>query len=237
MFRAVPLPIIRSFPLYIQHWYMSCSFDYSFQARPGWNCAYFVIPYCRVCFVQFFSGVSILTCFLCLFGIDEFYVHVTVHRNKFLFTKINRRTNFPNLFIFLSFVWSCLRAVSKLVWHIAVPNVQWKPPDDWQRNCPKHVEFLGENKFGKLVRLLVLLKRYTRDLYLTTHTHHSQEIGFYASGGVPTHNPRKRAATDRAATGIRHLSSEKCYWTLLRKAILIPDFYDVGWGTTIVCWA
>ena len=26
MFRAVPLPIIRSFPLYIRHWYMSCSF-------------------------------------------------------------------------------------------------------------------------------------------------------------------------------------------------------------------
>jgi len=40
-----------------------------------------------------------------------------------------------------------------------VPNVQWKTPDDGQRNCPKHVEFLDKNKFGKLVRLLVLLKR------------------------------------------------------------------------------
>jgi hypothetical protein len=29
---------------------------------------------------------------------DEFYVHVTVHRNKFLFNKTNRRFNFPNLF-------------------------------------------------------------------------------------------------------------------------------------------
>jgi hypothetical protein len=28
-----------------------------------------------------------------------FYVHVTVHRNKFLFSKTNRRTNFPNLFL------------------------------------------------------------------------------------------------------------------------------------------
>jgi len=27
-----------------------------------------------------------------------FYVHVTVHHNKFLFNKANRRTNFPNLF-------------------------------------------------------------------------------------------------------------------------------------------
>jgi len=43
----------------------------------------------RVGFVQFFFGVSILICFLCLFGIDEFYVRVTVHRNKFLYTKTN----------------------------------------------------------------------------------------------------------------------------------------------------
>jgi hypothetical protein len=34
-----------------------------------------------------------------------------------------------------------------------------KTPDDGQRNCPKHVEFLDKNKFGKLVRLVVLLKR------------------------------------------------------------------------------
>ena len=26
-FRAVPLPIIRNFPLYIRHWYMSCRFN------------------------------------------------------------------------------------------------------------------------------------------------------------------------------------------------------------------
>ena len=34
-----------------------------------------------------------------------------------------------------------------------------KNPDDGQRNCPKHVEFLHKNKFGKLVRVLVLLTR------------------------------------------------------------------------------
>jgi hypothetical protein len=39
-----------------------------------------------------------------------------------------------------------------------VLNVQWKTPDDGQRNCPKDVDFLDKNKFGKLVRLLVLLK-------------------------------------------------------------------------------
>ena len=40
-----------------------------------------------------------------------------------------------------------------------MPNVQWKTPDDGQSNCPKRVEFLDKNKFGKLVLLLVLLKR------------------------------------------------------------------------------
>ena len=96
MFRAVPLPIIRSFPLYIRHWYMSCWCDDSFRARPGWN-------------------------------------------------------SVPS--------WSCLKAVVKPAWHIPVPNVQWKTPDDGQRNCPKHVQFLDKNKFGNLVLLLVLLKR------------------------------------------------------------------------------
>jgi len=35
MFQAVSLPIIRSSPLYIRHWYMSCRFDDSFQAGPS----------------------------------------------------------------------------------------------------------------------------------------------------------------------------------------------------------
>jgi len=35
MFREVRLPIIRNFPLYIRHWYISCRFDDSSQARPG----------------------------------------------------------------------------------------------------------------------------------------------------------------------------------------------------------
>ena len=55
--------------------------------------------------------------------------------------------------------WSCMKAVIKPAWHIPVPNVRWKTPDDGQRNCPKYVEFLDKYIFGKLVRLLVLLKR------------------------------------------------------------------------------
>jgi len=37
--------------------------------------------------------------------------------------------------------WSCSQAVSKSVWHIPLLCVQWKTPDDGQRNCPKHVDF------------------------------------------------------------------------------------------------
>jgi len=40
--------------------------------------------------------------------------------------------------------WSCLQAVSKPVWHIPLLCVQWKTPDDGQRNCLKHVEFLSK---------------------------------------------------------------------------------------------
>jgi len=40
-----------------------------------------------------------------------------------------------------------------------VPNVQWRTPDDGQRNCPKHVEFLDENKFGKISASVGFIKK------------------------------------------------------------------------------
>jgi len=39
-----------------------------------------------------------------------------------------------------------------------VPNVRWKTPDDGQRNCPKHVEFLDKTKFGKISASLDVLE-------------------------------------------------------------------------------
>jgi len=59
--------------------------------------------------------------------------------------------------------WSCSQAVWKPVWHIPLLCVQWKTPDDWQSDCPKHVEFYFKNKFEKLVHLLGFITR--------THTH------------------------------------------------------------------
>ena len=115
-----------------------------------------------------------------------FYVHVTVHRVKFLIIKPSRCTDFSNLFLewnstcFGQFLctssgvfhcthsngichtglltactrvssWSCSQAVCKPVWHTPLLCVQWKTPDDGQRNCPKHVEFHSKNKFEKSV--------------------------------------------------------------------------------------
>jgi len=50
--------------------------------------------------------------------------------------------------------WSCSQAVSKPVWFIPLLCVQWKTPDDGQRNCPKYVEFHSKNKLEKLVHLV-----------------------------------------------------------------------------------
>jgi len=44
-------------------------------------------------------------------------------------------------------------------WNIPVPNGQWKTPDDGQRNCPKHVDFLDINKFGKISASVGFIKR------------------------------------------------------------------------------
>jgi hypothetical protein len=40
-----------------------------------------------------------------------------------------------------------------------VPNVQWKTPDDGQKNCPKHVEFLDKNKSGKIGASVGFIKK------------------------------------------------------------------------------
>ena len=54
---------------------------------------------------------------------------------------------------------ACSQAVSKPVWHIPLLCVQWKTPDDGQRNCPKHVEFHSKNKFEKSVHLVGFIVR------------------------------------------------------------------------------
>ena len=52
---------------------------------------------------------------------------------------------------------------AKPIWHIPLPCVQRKTPDDGQRNCPKHVEFYSKNKFEKLVHLIGFIIRIYHD--------------------------------------------------------------------------
>jgi len=60
--------------------------------------------------------------------------------------------------------WSCSQAVSKPVWHTPLLSVQWKTPDDGQRNCPKHVEFYSTNKCEELVHLVGFIIRIYHDV-------------------------------------------------------------------------
>ena len=53
-----------------------------------------------------------------------------------------------------------------------MPNVQWKTPDDGQRNCPKHVEFLDKNKFGKISASVGFIKK----KFVTMHGHMNVKI-------------------------------------------------------------
>ena len=94
---------------------------------------------------------------------------MTVQRDQSLTIKPTRCTNFSNLFLdwkstcfgqFLcpsSGVFHCTH--SKPVWNIPLLCVQWKTPDDGQRNCLKHVEFQSKNKYEKLVHLVGFIIR------------------------------------------------------------------------------
>jgi hypothetical protein len=54
---------------------------------------------------------------------------------------------------------ACEQAVNKPVWHMPWLHVQWKTPDDGQRNCPKHLEFYSKNKFEKWMHLFGFIIR------------------------------------------------------------------------------
>ena len=62
--------------------------------------------------------------------------------------------------------WNCssililLANCQQTVWRVSLLCVQWKTPDDGQRNCPKHVEFHFKNKnFEKLLHLIGFIIR------------------------------------------------------------------------------
>jgi len=77
---------------------------------------------------------------------------------------------------------ACEQAVNKPVWHIPLLCVQWKTPDDGQRNCPKHVEFHSKNKFEKLLHLVGSILRNLTTCTATWKSkteYSSKKIGLY----------------------------------------------------------
>jgi len=65
------------------------------------------------------------------------------------------------------------QAVSKPVWHIPLLCVQWKTPDDGQRNCLKHVKLNSKNNFEKLVHLVVIFYE-----FITMHCHLNVKLDY-----------------------------------------------------------
>ena len=57
---------------------------------------------------------------------------------------------------------ACSQAVSKIVWHIPLLCIQWRIPDDGQRNCPKHVEFYSKKNWEISASILFYYKNLSR---------------------------------------------------------------------------
>jgi len=106
---------------------------------------------------------------------------------------------------------SCSQAVSKTLWHIPLLCVQWKTPDDGQRNTPKHVGFHSKNKFGKLMHLVGFTKRINARNRSTPPFHCVWKSGWTAYiwrvCGYP--NQQKRPYLNAAALIPRNFSA--CY--------------------------
>ena len=56
-------------------------------------------------------------------------------------------------------LYTAMAYVIQVCWHMPLLCVQWKTPDDGQRNCSKHVEFYSKNKFEKFVHLVGFIIR------------------------------------------------------------------------------
>ena len=81
---------------------------------------------------------------------------------------------------------NCSQAVSKRVWNIPFLCVQWKTPDNEQRNCAKNVEFYSKNKFEELVHPVAFTIR------TSEHVNHEEEHSFYGYQNTSVTCKKKR---------------------------------------------
>ena len=99
------------------------------------------------------------------------YVHVTVHRNKFLFHKTNKKHEFPKFYfvkkktLHVSDISFAHQQESSTVHSTLVYFLQvwWQLPSGVRMKCPNHAEFFDKIKFViNSCVLMVLLKRSVR---------------------------------------------------------------------------
>jgi hypothetical protein len=64
----------------------------------------------------------------------------------------------------------------------------WFPPDDRQRNCPKHVEFYFMNKYEKLVHLVGFsIRKISSTCSKQIIVHHQEVISVQAAYSIFYH--------------------------------------------------
>ena len=158
MFRTISLPIIRSFSLHIQQWYMSYRVQLQLASRimkerpdPARKLSANLCDIYHCCMYSKRTPDN---------GQRNCPKHVEFYSQKNKFEKLVHLVGFIIRILSrctVTLSWFCSQAVSKTVWHIPLLCVQWKTPDDGQRNCSKHVEFYYKNTFEKLVHLTYLL--------------------------------------------------------------------------------
>ena len=127
MGHPVPLSIIRSFSLYTQQWYMSYRFADSLRAGSGWNILILFESCLQTCMTYTIAVCTVKNSWWWTEELSE-TCRISV-QNKF--------EKLVHLVGFLILLASCLQAC--VTYTIAV--LQWKTPDDGQRNCPKFVKF------------------------------------------------------------------------------------------------
>ena len=94
------------------------------------------------------------------------------------------------------------------VWHIPLLCVQWKTPDDGQRNCSKHVAFCAENKFEKLAHQVDCIIR----IFITLHC---QLIVKFVRNHIKYTNIKARAGHLQKKYTLQVKNSENVYAELI----------------------
>ena len=128
------------------------------------------------------------------------------------------------------------QAVSKPVWHIPLLCVQWKTPDDGQRNCPKHVGFPPKINFEKLVHLSGSIIRnlsrctVTRTSRQSTLNNNIRSATVTSSAyGLPLFNPVWQTVSDAwpASLSTSH-NFTTCQWNFLIHIYMLTVFHLIN---------